>query len=57
MCSVSHIWHEKFFRFSDPWQVRSFDNVQNEQFPRRYSNMAGTLRPYFGRLRTAANVR
>ena len=40
-----------------PGQPGTLGNVQNEQFPRRYSNMAGTLRPYFGRLRTAANVR
>ena len=45
------------FCIDAPVQPETLGNVQNEQFPRRYSNMAGTLRPYFGRLRTAANVR
>ena len=61
-CAVSHALFIGFrpeisFCVDTPGQPETLGNVQNEQFPRRYSNMAGTLRPYFGRLRTAANVR
>ena len=61
-CAVSHalfigFWPEISFCVDTHGQAETLGNVQNEQFPRRYSNMAGTLRPYFGRLRTAANVR
>ena len=61
-CAVSHALFIRFrpeisFCVNAPGQPETLGNVQNEHFPRRYSNMAGTLRPYFGRLRTAANVR